>query len=137
MTWYPGPAAAYATAAKDTLMMDTNHLDVVSINPPRELRNRGSHVPGPLSKIVSRVFASNVLCRTAQGFETEVTLPYFGANPRLFIIWMSRSHVSRDRAQAWKPCRQPIRACSRRRITERSALARILLGADRRQGQDP
>src|SRR5579864_1397410 len=102
MTWYPGPAAANATAARDALIMDTNHFDFARINPPRD---HGSHVPGGLPRIVSRVFASNVLCRTPQGFETEVTLPYFGANPRLFIIWMYRSHVFRDRARGWEPHR--------------------------------
>ena len=68
-----------------------------------------------------RVFASNPV-----GFETEVTLPYFGANPRLFIIWMFRSHVFRDQARRCKPRQWPIRACSRRRTTARSALAPTL-----------
>src|ERR1700684_4023740 len=99
-------------------MMDANHLDFVRINSSSSVPGIAEVTfPGPLPKIVSPLFGIE-----SGRIRTEVTLPYFGANPRLFFIWICRSHHFLDKARRWKLRLQPIRACSRRRTTGRSGL---------------
>lgn len=53
------------------------------------MESRTSREPGPLPKILGPRF-----CIESLGFETEVTLPYFGRNPRLHYMDVSQSRFS-------------------------------------------
>src|SRR5580765_5272845 len=78
-------------------------------------------------------FAKPLLCIESIGIRTEVTLPQFDRDPRLFFIWMYFGHLSRTTLRSRRPPQLRIHACSLLRITERSDRARILRRAERRQ----
>jgi HEAT repeat protein len=55
-----------------------------------------THIPGPLSQVVRCVFASNPI-----GSETEVTLPHFEGDPRLFLYMdVSEQRFSSQNSQS-------------------------------------